>query len=110
MRSCSIARLALRPPPPLSRSFSVSSSRRFPEDETPKDFRPPWVYTLSRLAIQWSIPAVGIYAVFLYDFGDQEHVFSPIRRWTAKQKAAFFAPSPEEKQLLDNKEDASRKI
>ncbi|THV03855.1 hypothetical protein K435DRAFT_851456 [Dendrothele bispora CBS 962.96] len=104
MRSCRTL-LGLR----QHRPFSASSSRRFPENEASKDFRPPWVYTAVRLGLQWSIPAIGLYAIFWYDFGPSEHVFSPARRWAARQKAAFFTLSPEERKLTENKEHPTSK-
>ncbi|KAF8967052.1 hypothetical protein BDZ97DRAFT_1804940 [Flammula alnicola] len=43
-----------------------------------EDFRPPWVYIGTRLISFAVIPAVGLYSVFFYDFGDHEHVFQPV--------------------------------
>ncbi|KAK7469394.1 hypothetical protein VKT23_003868 [Stygiomarasmius scandens] len=107
MRSCRGLRFSLAPR--HHRSFTATSAKKIPEDDVSKDFRPPWVYTMARLGLQWSIPAVGFYAIFWHDFGDNEHVFSPARRWAARQKAAFFTLSPEERKLLDNKENPSNK-
>ncbi|PFH53896.1 hypothetical protein AMATHDRAFT_113900, partial [Amanita thiersii Skay4041] len=64
------------------------------------DFRPPWVYTTSRLLSYTIIPSIVVYSVFWHDFGDREHVFQPARRWLARQKAAFFTLSPDEQELL----------
>jgi len=49
--------------------------------------------------------AVGVYSVFFYDFGDREHVFSPIRRWTRTGIGLVFSLSPTEEQLLYQKTD-----
>ncbi|KIL67891.1 hypothetical protein M378DRAFT_72800 [Amanita muscaria Koide BX008] len=65
------------------------------------DFRPPWVYTFSRLLSYTMIPAAVMYSVLFYDFGDRDHVFQPARRWVAQQKIAFLTLSPEEQQLAD---------
>ncbi|GLB38521.1 hypothetical protein LshimejAT787_0503860 [Lyophyllum shimeji] len=72
------------------------------------DFRPPWFYTVARVLSWTLIPATGFYGVFIYDFGDHEHVFQPARRWAERQKAAFLTLSAEEKKIVGN-ETASTK-
>ncbi|EEB94001.1 hypothetical protein MPER_07269 [Moniliophthora perniciosa FA553] len=44
---------------------------------------------------------VGFYFVFIQDYGDHEHVFQPIRRWVARQKANFMTLSPEEEKFIN---------
>jgi len=70
-------------------------------EEVPSDPRPPWVYSTSvglRLIL---IPSIIFYAIFFADFGDQEHVFMPPRRWLQRQREAFFAITPEERRLVE---------
>ncbi|KAE9409780.1 hypothetical protein BT96DRAFT_913287 [Gymnopus androsaceus JB14] len=83
------------------RHFSTSSARSNEAPTEPKDFRPPWVYTLSGVASNVSIFGVMVYAIFFYDFGNDEHVFQPVRRWVARQKASIFALSPAEEKLIE---------
>jgi len=64
------------------------------------DFRPPWVYACSRLIIYGIIPVVGFYSIFMYDFGEHEHVFQPARRWGANIRNKFFTLSAAEERLL----------
>ncbi|KAH9480533.1 hypothetical protein JR316_0007133 [Psilocybe cubensis] len=65
-----------------------------------EDFRPPWVYVGSGL-VSWAvIPGIVLYSVFLYDFGDQEHVFQAPRRWARRKINSFFTLSPAEEKLL----------
>jgi len=71
-----------------------------------KDFRPPWVYTASHILTYSLIPFVGLYCVFIADWGSREdHVFMPPRRWIARQKATFFSLSPAEQELARSEED-----
>ncbi|KAF9464164.1 hypothetical protein BDZ94DRAFT_1308181 [Collybia nuda] len=79
----------------------ASKVHRLPKAGDDDDFRPPWVYTMSRLLSYTMIPAVAAYAIFVYDFGERDHVFRPARRWVAEQKATFFTLSPAEQQLLN---------
>ncbi|KAF8798799.1 hypothetical protein BYT27DRAFT_7202492 [Phlegmacium glaucopus] len=64
------------------------------------DFRPPWVYVYSRLISYGIIPVVGIYSIFIYDFGEREHVFQPVRRWCANVINKIFTLSAAEERLL----------
>ncbi|PPQ66268.1 hypothetical protein CVT24_007286 [Panaeolus cyanescens] len=59
----------------VRRNYSTGVHKR-PTAE-PDDFRPPWVYFGTRLISMVIIPGIGLYSVFLYDFGDREHVFQP---------------------------------
>ncbi|KAF8158276.1 hypothetical protein B0H34DRAFT_708123 [Crassisporium funariophilum] len=71
-------------------------------DDSGEDFRPPWVYTTSRLITYAIIPAIAVYSIFLYDFGEGEHVFQPIRRLAADKINIFFTLSPAEEKLLQD--------
>ncbi|KIM43313.1 hypothetical protein M413DRAFT_26467 [Hebeloma cylindrosporum] len=71
------------------------------------DPRPPWVYVGTRLISMAVIPAVGVYSVFFYDFGDRDHAFQPIRRWAAQQVNKFFTLSPAEEKLLEQVKSSS---
>ncbi|RXW24522.1 hypothetical protein EST38_g1358 [Candolleomyces aberdarensis] len=69
--------------PIVNRRFAHKDVQKAPgsvKDE-PADFRPPWVYALSRFGSYAVIPAVAVYAIFVYDWGDHEHVFMPAS-WT----------------------------
>ncbi|KAF9534481.1 hypothetical protein CPB83DRAFT_889464 [Crepidotus variabilis] len=99
----------------LSNAQSSTGLRpTFPQSERKKmegmgeDFRPPWVYVGTRLISFVVIPAVGLYSVFLYDFGTQNHVFTPVRRWTANAFSSFFTLSSEEKKLLQQEQDVGQ--
>ncbi|KAK0464398.1 uncharacterized protein EV420DRAFT_1637963 [Desarmillaria tabescens] len=70
------------------------------------DFRPPWVYTGTKLLTYLVVPAIALYAIFIYDFGDREHVFQPPRRWLLKQKESFFTLTPEEQKLIKSAENS----
>ncbi|TDL18136.1 hypothetical protein BD410DRAFT_806815 [Rickenella mellea] len=66
------------------------------------DPRPPWMFSASALLRALLVPAGLIYGVFVHDFGEGEHVFTPPRRWWARQKSAFFTLSPEERTLVES--------
>ncbi|KAK0201768.1 hypothetical protein DFS33DRAFT_1018659 [Desarmillaria ectypa] len=70
------------------------------------DFRPPWVYTGSKLLTYLVVPAIALYGIFIYDFGDREHVFQPPRRWLLRQKESFFTLTPEEQKLIKSSENS----
>ncbi|KAG7440815.1 uncharacterized protein BT62DRAFT_561321 [Guyanagaster necrorhizus] len=71
-----------------------------------EDFRPAWVYTGTKLLTYLVVPAIALYGVFIYDFGDQEHVFQPPRRWLLRQKESFFTLTPEEQKLIKSAENS----
>ncbi|THH15854.1 hypothetical protein EW146_g4698 [Bondarzewia mesenterica] len=52
------------------------------------------------------LPGVFLYAVFVADFGEKEHVFMPPRRWLERQKAAFFTLTPAEQELTGTEQQA----
>ncbi|KAG2037831.1 hypothetical protein BDR03DRAFT_896377 [Suillus americanus] len=68
------------------------------------DFRPPWVYSASHILTYTLIPTAIVYCVFLADWGEREHVFSPVRRWTMKYKESFLSLSPDEASLIEESE------
>jgi hypothetical protein len=86
----------LRPRANLSRSLATNV-HRLPGRDDERDFRPPWLYTMSRLLSYTMIPckhschvivsselenknlAAAIYGIFFHDFGEREHVFQPVR-------------------------------
>ncbi|KAK0504117.1 hypothetical protein EDD18DRAFT_487988 [Armillaria luteobubalina] len=70
------------------------------------DFRPPWVYTGTKLLTYLVVPAIALYGIFIYDFGDREHVFQPPRRWLLRQKESFFTLTPEEEKLIKSAENS----
>ncbi|KIK03344.1 hypothetical protein K443DRAFT_676829 [Laccaria amethystina LaAM-08-1] len=82
-----------------SQRSSGAPVHRIPKPEG-EDFRPPWVYLMSRLVSFTVIPAVAFYSVFFYDFGDREHVFQPARRWAARLHTSFVTLSPAEEGLI----------
>ncbi|KAF6757510.1 hypothetical protein DFP72DRAFT_891340 [Ephemerocybe angulata] len=95
------ARPALRSAPRRNAHTEVQKPPGSEKEGGSDDFRPSWVYSLSRLGSHAIIPAVALYAVFLYDWGDQEHVFMPPRRWLAKVKQSYFKLSSEEERMLN---------
>ncbi|KIP08096.1 hypothetical protein PHLGIDRAFT_127234 [Phlebiopsis gigantea 11061_1 CR5-6] len=73
----------------------------------PEEHRRSWFWTANRLSNFVVIPMAVLYCVFYADYGDGEHVFSPMRRWLHRQRDAFFSLSPEERQLVrENKESS----
>ncbi|KAF5382763.1 hypothetical protein D9615_002799 [Tricholomella constricta] len=93
--------LRARYPPGALRTIS-SRVHRLPTtpSEEGEDFRPPWFYTLARVLSWTLIPATVFYGVFMYDFGEHEHVFQPARRWAERQKAGFLTLSADEKKIV----------
>ncbi|KAG1772400.1 hypothetical protein EDD22DRAFT_842375 [Suillus occidentalis] len=73
------------------------------------DFRPPWVYSASHILTYTLIPTAMVYCVFLADWGEREHVFSPVRRWTTKFKESFFSLSPDEASLIEKPQPPTTK-
>ncbi|KAI0648018.1 hypothetical protein C8Q79DRAFT_545443 [Trametes meyenii] len=103
--------LGLVPPPRLA--FVRRASRRaspWPEPQGGTTDEKPtwrkWLSPVSRISNFVIVPTVILYAVFVADFGDHEHVFQPPRRWLEAQRAAFFSLSPEEEQLAGVKRDS----
>ncbi|KAJ3728441.1 hypothetical protein C8R42DRAFT_571276, partial [Lentinula raphanica] len=45
---------------------------------------------------------VTTYAVFLYDFGNDDHVFQPVRKWVSRQKSALLSLSPDEERFIES--------
>ncbi|KDQ33738.1 hypothetical protein PLEOSDRAFT_1099698 [Pleurotus ostreatus PC15] len=87
----------------IPRTMSTQEVNKMPrpeQDPAYEDFRPPWVYTGSRLLTYVFVPYVVFYSVFFYDFGDREHVFQPVRRWASRQRESFFSLSPEEARIV----------
>ncbi|KAL0961299.1 hypothetical protein HGRIS_006258 [Hohenbuehelia grisea] len=106
LRPLHFLKRATRQCTPCARMMSTNQEiHRIPRPDEPldpngefKDFRPPWVYKSSRLLSFTVIPAIALYAVFVHDFGDQDHVFLPARRWA---KDNFLTLSPAEAALLE---------
>ncbi|GAA5883460.1 hypothetical protein JCM16303_003808 [Sporobolomyces ruberrimus] len=46
------------------------------------------------------------YAVLLYDFGEREHVFMPVRRWFDANTRSFFTLSERDRQVLNSTHNA----
>ncbi|OAX40951.1 hypothetical protein K503DRAFT_713605 [Rhizopogon vinicolor AM-OR11-026] len=91
---------------PSIRSYSKKSSAIRPSqqpstEQDDGDFRPPWVYSASHILTYTLIPTAIVYCIFLADWGDREHVFSPVRRWVMKTKESFFSLSPGEASLVE---------
>ncbi|KAF9049483.1 hypothetical protein BDZ89DRAFT_1126452 [Hymenopellis radicata] len=66
-----------------------------------EDFRPPWVYTATNLMNYVLIPGIFMYSIFIYDWGDHDHVFQAPRRWLKRQKEAFWSLSSEDQKLIE---------
>ncbi|KAG2134282.1 hypothetical protein BD769DRAFT_1444189 [Suillus cothurnatus] len=84
---------------PVIRPTPVQNQSAEPDNE---DFRPPWVYSASHILTYTLIPTAIVYCVFLADWGEREHVFSPVRRWTTKYKESFLSLSPDEASLIES--------
>ncbi|GAA6059144.1 hypothetical protein JCM10212_003891 [Sporobolomyces blumeae] len=50
-----------------------------------------------------------LYAVLLYDFGEREHVFMPVRRWFDANTRSFFTLSERDRQVLDSTSSGAAK-
>lgn len=84
--------------------FSQKSTQKtdgVQREDVPSDPRPPWVYSTSAGLRLILIPSALLYAIFLADFGDREHVFMPPRRWVQRQREAFLTITPEERELVE---------
>ncbi|EIN12952.1 hypothetical protein PUNSTDRAFT_141506 [Punctularia strigosozonata HHB-11173 SS5] len=92
-----------KPSPPLGSRAAVSPAAEPPTER----FRSPRVYTFRRIALATAIPAAIVYQVFFAKYDQEEHVFTPARRWLARQKAAFFALSPEERRMLERQAEVA---
>ncbi|KAH9922799.1 uncharacterized protein BXZ73DRAFT_104033 [Epithele typhae] len=98
---------APRPAPPrpaLQRRWAGRQANPWAHVETATPEKAPfqlrtWVRRVSRIGNFVLVPSIILYAVFVHDFGDYEHVFSPPRRWLQSQTAAFYTLSPEEQKL-----------
>ncbi|KIK58240.1 hypothetical protein GYMLUDRAFT_45451 [Collybiopsis luxurians FD-317 M1] len=86
----------------LLRNFSTTHRRLDEAATESKDFRPPWVYTFARIGSNASILTVFVYSIFFYDFGNDDHVFQPVRKWAAQHTASLFSLSPAEERLIDS--------
>ncbi|TFL01800.1 hypothetical protein BDV98DRAFT_604461 [Pterulicium gracile] len=84
----------------LRRPLSTSSRRLAQVQNETHDFRRPWVYRGVALLKNLLIPGVFFYAIFWYDFGEDDHVFLEPRRWALRKKAEFLTMSDEDRRLL----------
>ncbi|KAG2757901.1 hypothetical protein P692DRAFT_20788269 [Suillus brevipes Sb2] len=101
---------------PCIRSYSKKSPATRPTstqnqsaEQDNGDFRPPWVYSASHILTYTLIPTAMVYCVFLADWGEREHVFSPVRRWTMRFKESFFSLSPDEASLIEEPQPPTTK-
>ncbi|KAF9651607.1 hypothetical protein BDM02DRAFT_3184361 [Thelephora ganbajun] len=59
--------------------------------------------TKSSRILQWTlVPGVFGYMALYGDFGEHEHIFSPLRRWVRKSKDEFWHLSPEEERIIQS--------
>ncbi|SDA04298.1 BZ3501_MvSof-1269-A2-R1_Chr3-2g06018 [Microbotryum saponariae] len=49
----------------------------------------------------WVVIGITFYAVLIYDFGEKEHCFMPIRRWFDAQTSGLFTLSDRERAAFD---------
>ncbi|QRW27598.1 hypothetical protein RhiXN_02193 [Rhizoctonia solani] len=61
----------------------------------------PKIHRYVAVASYTAVGIISIYNIFFADYGEQEHVFSPARRWLDRQKAAFWTLSPAEQAAAD---------
>ncbi|KAI0086531.1 hypothetical protein BDY19DRAFT_349138 [Irpex rosettiformis] len=94
----------------LSRSLQTTARRRdggkprlYKELSSPapppQDHRRAWFFKVYRITNIAIIPFAAFYCVFVADFGDHEHVFSPARRWLDHQRREFYSLSSDELEL-----------
>ncbi|KAL5479104.1 hypothetical protein ACEPAI_2392 [Sanghuangporus weigelae] len=75
-----------------------------PVSDPPTDPRPRWMFSTAAFLRITLVPVGLIYAIFYHDFGEEDHVFMPPRRWLQKQKDSFFVLTPAEKDLVTDTE------
>ncbi|CEL51676.1 hypothetical protein RSOLAG1IB_00211 [Rhizoctonia solani AG-1 IB] len=61
----------------------------------------PKLHRYVAVASYTAVGFISIYNIFYADYGEQEHVFSPARRWLDRQKTAFWTLSPAEQAAAD---------
>jgi len=77
-------------------------SRANPPGDNPPTTYKSGIMKSSRI-LQWTlVPGVFGYMALYGDFGEHEHVFSPLRRWVQKSRDEFWRLSPEEKRVVQS--------
>ncbi|CAE6443601.1 unnamed protein product [Rhizoctonia solani] len=61
----------------------------------------PKLHRYVAIASYVSVGVISVYNIFYADYGKEEHVFSPARRWLDQQKTAFWTLSPAEQAAAD---------
>ncbi|PAV23315.1 pyridoxamine-phosphate oxidase [Pyrrhoderma noxium] len=80
---------------------SITSQNGPGSNEATPDVKPSRVVATAFGLRLIAVPACIVYAVLYHDFGEDDHVFMPVRRWVKAKKESFFTLSPEERQLVD---------
>ncbi|BGP43745.1 hypothetical protein JCM10449v2_007791 [Rhodotorula kratochvilovae] len=71
-----------------------------PPSKLPQYVAPTPLSRASQIASFAFATGLTAYAVLLYDFGDKEHVFMPVRRWVDAHTASLFTLSAQDRQVL----------
>jgi len=80
----------------------TQQSRVKPPGPNPPATYKPGTAKFSRL-LQWTlVPGVFGYMALFSDFGEHEHIFSPLRRWARVSKDEFWQLSAEEKRIVQS--------
>jgi len=80
----------------------TQQSRANPPGPNPPTAYKSGIAKFSRI-LQWTlVPGVFGYMAFYGDFGEHEHIFSPLRRWMQKSKDEFWQLSSEEKRIVQS--------
>ncbi|GAA6051565.1 hypothetical protein JCM3770_003475 [Rhodotorula araucariae] len=73
-----------------------------PPSKLPQHVAPTPLSRASQIASFAFATGLTAYAVLLYDFGDKEHVFMPVRRWVDAHTASLFTLSAQDRQVLSS--------
>ncbi|GAA5842766.1 hypothetical protein JCM9279_003981 [Rhodotorula babjevae] len=76
-----------------------------PPSKLPQHVAPTPLSRASQIASFAFATGLTAYAVLLYDFGDKEHVFMPVRRFVDRHTASFFTLSAQDRQVLSARKD-----
>ncbi|GAA5895633.1 hypothetical protein JCM8208_005286 [Rhodotorula glutinis] len=76
-----------------------------PPSKLPQHVAPTPLSRASQIASFAFATGLTAYAVLLYDFGDKEHVFMPVRRFVDRHTASFFTLSAQDRQVLSARKE-----
>ncbi|GAA5937412.1 hypothetical protein JCM3775_006605 [Rhodotorula graminis] len=76
-----------------------------PPSKLPQHVAPTPLSRASQIASFAFATGLTAYAVLLYDFGDKEHVFMPVRRFVDRHTASFFTLSAQDRQVVSARKE-----